>query len=131
MKSKINTLTASERAKQRKNIKPSSMAQTTVTSQIAEAEAFCLNTVIQALSSAGLKPEHERYAQISRATAKLVIRNRSIIVAQYQRSKEGLKDWILWKVGLKSVPAYERIRTMGLTGDVMHDMEILGCRNVR
>lgn len=124
-KYKINTLPTSERAKQRK------IVNGTTDSPISRAEVFCLNTVIQALSSAGIKPESERYVQISRAAARLVIRNRSGIVTRYQLSKEGLKDWTLWKVGLRRNATFERMQRMGLTGDVLHDMEILGCVNVR
>lgn len=92
-------------------------------------EVFCLNTVLQAMSSAGLKPGDDRYMKISRATAKLVIRDRKAIWIRYQMSKEGLREWILWKAGLRKNPVFEKINRMGLTGDAIHDMEVLKCLN--
>lgn len=126
---KINTFSESEKEKQREIIGTSRMTQAASISTIARAEVFCLNTVIQALSSAGIKPESERYVQISRAAARLVIRNRSGIVTRYQLSKEGLKDWTLWKVGLRRNAAFERMQRAGVTGDAQHDMEVLKCLN--
>lgn len=99
-----------------------------VDSSITRIEVFCLNTVLQAMFSAGLKPENDRYMQISRATAKLLIRNRKEIWTRYVQSKEGLKDWILWKVGLRRNPEFEKMQSAGVTGDVIHDMEVLGCK---
>lgn len=126
---KINTFPASEREKQREIIGTSRMTQTASISTIARVEAFCFNTVIQALYSDGLKPEDDRYVQISRATTMLVKRNRNGIVTRYQLSKEGLKDWLLWKVGLRRNPAFEKMQRAGVTGDVQHDMEVLKCLN--
>lgn len=105
--------------------------QETAGSQLSRMEAFCLNTVLQALNSAGLRPGDRKYEQISRATAKLLIRNRKEIWIRYAKSKEGLRDWILWKVGLRRNPAFEKMQRAGVTGDVLHDMEALGCVNVR
>ncbi len=99
-----------------------------VDSSITRIEVFCLNTVLQAMFSAGLKPENDRYMQISRATAKLLIRNRKEIWTRYAQSKEGLKDWVLWKVGLRRNPEFEKMQSAGVTGDVIHDMEVLGCK---
>lgn len=92
---------------------------------IASVEAFCINTVLQALYCADLKPGDERYTQISKATAKLIIRNRRAICTGYLQSREVLKDWVLWKIGLRKNIAFERMEHMGLTGDVLHDMEVL------
>lgn len=122
---KINTFPASEREKQREIIGTSYTVQMASISTIARIEAFCLNTVIQELSSAGLRPSDKTYEQISRATAKLVIRNRKEIWTRYAQSKEGLKDWLLWKVGLRNNPAFEKMQRAGLMGDVLHDMEAL------
>lgn len=122
---KINTFPASDREKQREIIGTSHTAQTASISTIARIEAFCFNTVIQALSSAGLGPEDDKYVQISRATTMVVKRNRSGIMTRYQLSKEGLKDWLLWKVGLRRNPAFEKMQRAGLIGDVLHDMEAL------
>lgn len=96
------------------------------TQTIMEMDAFCCNVVLKELKAAGLTPKDERYVQISKATAKLLIKSRKEIWTRYLLSKEGLKDWILWKVGLKENPAYEKIQRMGLTGDVLHDMETMG-----
>lgn len=94
-------------------------------SPVSRIEAFCLNTVLQALHSAGLRPSDKKYEQISKATAKLLIRNRKEIWTRYAQSKEGLKDWLLWKVGLRRNPAFEKMQRAGVTGDVLHDMEAL------
>lgn len=128
---KIRTFPASEEDKQRKIIVTSNIDQTASISTIVRAEEFCFNTVIQALSSAGLGPEDNKYVQISRATTMVVKRNLSGIMTRYQLSREGLKDWLLWKVGLRRNPAFEKMQRAGLTGDVLHDMEALGCVNVR
>lgn len=98
------------------------------TQTIMEMDAFCCNVVLKELKAAGLTPKDERYVQISKATAKLLIRSRKEIWTRYLLSKEGLKDWILWKVGMKENQAYEKIQHMGLTGDVLHDMEVIGCK---
>ena len=39
--------------------------------------------------------------------------------------KEGLKDWLLWKLGLKKETVFDRMKRMGVTGDVLQDMELL------
>lgn len=114
---------------QRKEVETAFTESRLADSPVTRMEVFCLNTVLQALSSAGLKPEDDRYMQISRATAKLVIRDRKAIWIRYRMSKEGLKEWILWKVGLRKNPAFEKMKRMGLTGDVLHDMEVLKCLN--
>lgn len=98
------------------------------TQTIMEMDAFCCNVVLKELKAAGLTPKDESYVQISKATAKLLIRSRKEIWTRYLLSKEELKDWILWKVGLKENPAYEKIQRMGLTGDALHDMEVIGCK---
>lgn len=112
---------------QRKEVETAFTESRLVDSPVTRIEAYCLNTVLQALSSAGLKPKDDRYMQISRATAKLVIRDRKAIWIRYRMSKEGLKEWILWKVGLRKNPVFEKMKRMGLTGDVQHDMEVLKC----
>lgn len=126
---KINTFPASEKEKQREIIGTSHTAQMASISTIARVEAFCFNTVLQALQSAGLRPSDKIYEQINRSTAKLVIRNRKEIWTRYAQSKEGLKDWLLWKVGLRRNPSFEKMQRAGLTGDVLHDMEALKCLN--
>lgn len=97
------------------------------TQAIMEMDAFCCNAVLKELKAAGLNPKNEKYIQISRMTAKLLIRNRKDMLARYDASKEEMKEWLLWKVGLKKNHTYEKMRSMGLTGDALHDMEVIGC----
>lgn len=67
--------------------------------------------------------------RISRATARLVIRDRIGMWTRYYTDEDGLKEWILWKLGLKKVEAFDKMKRMGLNGDVLHDMEILERRS--
>ena len=94
-------------------------------SPVARMETFCIEAVLQELKSARLSPADDRYMDISRRTAKLLIRNRKKNLIGYLQSKDVLKEWILWKVGLRKSSAFERMERMGLTGDVIHDMEVL------
>lgn len=98
-------------------------------SSVTRMETFCIEAVLQELKSARLSPADDRYMDISRRTAKLLIRNRRRNLIGYSQSKEVLKEWILWKVGLKKNSAFEKMERMGLTGDVIHDMEVLQCSN--
>ena len=68
---------------------------------IGKVEAYCINTVLAELKRKGLSPEQEEYKRISRETARMVIRDRKGIWTRYYTDKEGLKDWLLWKLGLK------------------------------
>lgn len=95
-------------------------------SPVARMETFCIEAVLRELKSAGLSPADDKYMDISRRTAKLLIRNRRENLIGYSQSKEVLKEWILWKVGLKKSSAFERIERMGLTGDVLEDMVKMG-----
>lgn len=94
-------------------------------SPVARMETFCIEAVLQELKSVRLSPADDRYMDISRRTAKLLIRNRRKNLIGYLQSKDVLKEWILWKVGLRKSSAFERMERMGLTGDVIHDMEVL------
>lgn len=92
---------------------------------VGKVEAFCINTVLEELKKARLKPDSEKYMRISRATAKLVIRDRMGMWIRYYTDKDGLKEWILWKLSLKKVEAFDKMKRIGLNGDVLHDMEIV------
>lgn len=96
---------------------------------ISKVEVFCINTVLEEMKKARLKPDSEEYMRISRATARLVIRDRIGMWTRYYTDKDGLKEWILWKLGLKKVEAFDKMKRMGLNGDVLHDMEILERRS--
>lgn len=92
---------------------------------IGKVEAYCINTVLAELKRKGLTPEQEEYKRISRETARMVIRDRKGIWTRYYTDKEGLKDWLLWKLGLKKETVFDRMKRMGVTGDVLQDMELL------
>jgi hypothetical protein len=92
---------------------------------IGKVEAYCINTVLAELKRKGLTPEKEGYKRISRETARIVIRDRKGIWTRYYTDKEGLKDWLLWKLGLKKEAVFDRMKRMGVTGDVLQDMELL------
>lgn len=92
---------------------------------IGKVEAYCINTVLAELKHKGLSPEQEEYKRISRETARMVIRDRKGIWTRYYIDKEGLKDWLLWKLGLKKETVFDRMKRMGVTGDVLQDMELL------
>lgn len=92
---------------------------------IGKVEAYCINTVLAELKRKGLSPEQEEYKRISRETARMVIRDRKGIWTRYYTDKEGLKDWLLWKLGLKKETVFDRMKRMGVTGDVLQDMELL------
>lgn len=92
---------------------------------IGKIEAYCINTVLAELKRKGLSPEQEEYKRISRETARMVIRNRKGIWTRYYTDKEGLKDWLLWKLGLKKETVFDRMKRMGVTGDILQDMELM------
>lgn len=79
----------------------------------------------EAMKRKGLTPEQKGYKRISRETARMVIRDRKGIWTRYYTDKEGLKDWLLWKLGLKKDTVFDRMKRMGVTGDVLQDMELL------
>lgn len=83
---------------------------------IGKVEAYCINTVLAELKRKGLSPEQEEYKRISRETARMVIRDRKGIWTRYYTDKEGLKDWLLWKLGLKKETVFDRMKRMGVTG---------------
>lgn len=93
--------------------------------EIGKVEAYCINAVLTELKRKGLAPEQEEYKRISRETARMVIRDRKGIWTRYYTDKEGLKDWLLWKLGLKKETVFDRMKRMGVTGDVLQDMELL------
>ena len=86
---------------------------------IGKVEAYCINTVLAELKRKGLTPEQEEYKRISRETARMVIRDRKGIWTRYYTDKEGLK------LGLKKETVFDRMKRMGVTGDVLQDMELL------
>jgi hypothetical protein len=92
---------------------------------IGRVETYCINTVLAELKREGLSPEQEEYKRISRETARMVIRDRKGLWTRYYTDKEGLKDWILWKLELKKEMVFDRMKRMGITGDVLQDMELL------
>lgn len=94
-------------------------------SPVEKMETFCIVAVLQELKSAGLNPTDEKYMDISRRTAKLLIRNRRKNLIGYLQSKETLKEWLLWKLGLRQSVAFEKMKQMGLTGNVIHDLEVM------
>lgn len=92
---------------------------------IGKVEAYCINTVLAEMKRMGLEPESAEYKRISRETAKLVIRGRRGIWTRYYTDKLGLKDWILWKLGLKKETVFDKMEKLGMTGDVIKDMVLL------
>lgn len=92
---------------------------------IGRVEAYCINTVLEEMKRMGLEPESAEYKRISRETAKLVIRGRRGIWTRYYTDKLGLKDWILWKLGLKKETVFDKMEKMGMTGNVVEDMVLL------
>lgn len=92
---------------------------------IGKVEAYCINAVLAELKRKGLTPEKEEYKRISRETARMVIRDRKGIWTRYYTDKESLKDWLLWKLGLKKETVFDRMKRMGVTGDILQDMELL------
>lgn len=107
---------------------PGAERKITADTNITEAEVFCIEAVKKALKDKGIGRQDEMYVDMCKRTAAIIIHNRQGIWDRYMQSKEGLRDWILWKMGLRKVEAYDKMRRMGLTGDVIHDMEVLGHR---
>lgn len=74
--------------------------------------------VLKADAAKHLTPEPITYEAMKRKSEKAAW-------TRYYTDKEGLKDWLLWKLGLKKETVFDRMKRMGVTGDVLQDMELL------
>lgn len=63
--------------------------------------------------------------EVFRRTADILLKHRQEVRDMYRTSKALLRQWILERSGADSAGGFQRMRRMGLNGDIRHDMEIL------
>lgn len=93
---------------------------------VTAAEVYCVKCVTQTLKEERVQEGGAYWMEVAAKTEKLLLYHREEIRDMYRKARTELRKWILEKSGAENAVAFQKMQQMGMTGNIMHDMEVLG-----
>lgn len=93
---------------------------------VTDAEVYCVKCVTQTLKAERVPEGGAYWREVTEKTEKLLLYHREEIRDMYRKARTELRKWILEKSGAENAVAFQKMQQMGMTGNIMHDMEVLG-----
>ena len=92
------------------------------------AEVYAARAIREEMEKTRIREGSRVWRMIVLMAAKVIMENRQEIRDIYQKSKERLREWIIKESGLCDWKALAKFNEIGLTGNVLKDMEIMGMK---
>lgn len=92
---------------------------------VTAAEIYAVKVIEEELNRKGIAPESIERKIIITRTANVLAAHREEVRDMYKKSGLLLQDWIIKMSSIKDLIAFRRMKRLGFTGDIMHDMKIM------
>ena len=92
---------------------------------ITEAEVYATKVIKEA---AKIREGSGEWNVFTERAAEIMAAHRQEVRDMYHTSKALLREWIVKESGIRDHKAFRRMHRMGLTGNVLKDMEIMGMK---
>lgn len=92
------------------------------------AEVYAARVLREEMEKTRIREGSRVWRMIALMAAKVIMENRQEIRDIYQKSKKRLREWIIKESGLCDWKALAKLNEIGLTGNVLKDMEIMGMK---
>ena len=92
------------------------------------AEVYAARVIREEMEKTRLREGSRAWRMIVLMAGKFIMAHRQEIRDIYQKSKELLREWIIKESGLCDWKALAKFNEIGLTGNVLKDMEIMGMK---
>lgn len=98
---------------------------------ITEAEIYAAKAIREELEAARIREGSRVWRMVTLRAAKVMSAHRQEVRDMYKTSKALMRGWIIKESGLRDYKALARFNEIGLTGNVLKDLEILEGGNRR
>lgn len=92
---------------------------------ITEAEVYATKVIKEELEAAKIREGSGEWNVFTERAAEIMAAHRQEVRDMYQTSKALLREWITKESGLRDFRALAKFNEIGLTGNVLKDLEIL------
>ena len=92
---------------------------------VTKAEIYAVKVIEEELNRKGIAPNSVERKNIITRTADVLAAHREEVRDMYKKSGLLLQDWIIKMSGIKDLTAFRKMKRLGFTGDIMHDMKIM------
>ena len=93
--------------------------------KITNAEIYAVKVIEEELNRKGIAQNSIERKIIITRTADVLVKHKEEARDMYKKSELLLKDWITKMSGIEDLIAFKKMKRMGFTGDVMHDMKMM------
>lgn len=92
---------------------------------VTKAEIYAVKVIEEELNRKGIAQNSIERKIIITRTADVLAAHKEEVRDMYKKSGLLLQDWIMKMSGIKDLIAFKRMKRLGFTGDIMHDMKIM------
>ena len=92
---------------------------------VTAAEIYAVKVIEEELNRKGIAQNSIERKIIITRTADVLAAHREEVRDMYKKSGLLLQDWIIKMSGIKDLTAFRKMKRLGFTGDIMHDMKIM------
>lgn len=96
-----------------------------LTQAVTAAEIYAAKVIEEELKRKGIETESLERKIIITRTADVLAAHREEVRDMYKKSKQLLAGWIVKMSGIEGLTAFRKMKRLGFTGDIMHDMKIM------
>lgn len=98
---------------------------------ITEAEVYAAKAIREELEASRIRRGSRVWRMVTLRAARVMSAHRQEVRDMYRTSKALLREWITKESGLRDFRALSKLNEIGLTGNVLKDLEILEGRERR
>ena len=102
--------------------------QTGADNPITAAEVYAAKAIQKELEASRIRSGSRVWRMVTLRAARVMSAHRQEVRDMYHTSKALLREWIVKESGIRDHKAFRRMHRMGLTGNVLKDMEIMGMK---
>ena len=92
---------------------------------VTAAEIYAVKVIEEELNRKSIVPESIERKIIITRTADVLSAHREEVRDMYKKSRQLLAGWIVKMSGIEDLTAFRKMKRLGFTGDIMHDMKIM------
>lgn len=92
---------------------------------VTAAEIYAVKVIEEELNRKGIAPNSIERKIIITRTADVLAAHREEARDMYKKSRQLLAGWIVKMSGIEDLTAFRKMKRLGFTGDIMHDMKIM------
>lgn len=92
---------------------------------VTKAEIYAVKVIEEELNRKDIKTESLERKIIITRTADVLAAHREEVRDMYKKSRQLLAGWIVKMSGIEDLTSSRKMKRLGFTGDIMHDMKIM------